>query len=214
MDQNTQPAITFGPMPTPNAAATEPTAPEEREETHRGPNVAELASAYALALEFIEADAESMTDEVFNDLAENETALHAKLANYGAAIKIHKAEAATFRALKEPLQAILAELEHKAKMVENQADRKRSRLHQVMAFFGIQKVKNSHASVFTKKNPPAVEVVNETLALSALPEDYIRTKREVLKSTLLAAIKADPESPDWEGWGVGLKPPSNSLTIR
>ena len=187
--------------------------PEEREEVTRAPNAVELAATYQIGLELLDADVENMTDESFAALADNETALHAKLLGYGVAIKIHKREAESFRAQKAVLQDVIDELEHKAKMVGNQAERKRIRLHEIMKFLKLPKVKGPHATVFEQKNPPALDVLNETLALEALPEEFIRTTRAIAKSVLLDAIKADGDFSN-PGWGVALKAPSTTLRIR
>ncbi len=209
------PGISFEPVPKPiPPVATEPIAPAEEEEPRRAPNVVELAAAYALALEYVEADVGQMTDEVFSKLADNETALHAKLAKYGVSIKIHEREAEYYSSRAAILQAVVDELKHNAKMLKNLGERKKARLHQVMAFFRIRNVKNSHATVFVRKNPPALDVASEALALEALPEVYICTTRAIDKKPLLDAIKADPKNSKWEARGVALKPDSSSLQIR
>ncbi len=215
MTETRSPGISFDPVPKPTPpVATEPIAPTEEEEPLRAPNVVELAAAYALALEYVEADVGQMTDEKFSELADNENALHDKLANYGAGVKINDREAEYYNSRAAILQAVVDELKHNAKMLENLGERKKARLHQVMTFFRIRNVKNSHATVFMKKNPPTVDVINERLALEALPEVYIRTTRAIDKKPLLDAIKADPKNSRWEARGVALKPDSSSLQIR
>jgi len=162
--------------------------PEEREPVTRAPNLIELTQAYQIGMDMVEHDAEDMADEMFESLAGTEEALHNKLANYGVAIKIHKAEAEAFKAQAGILKSAVAELEHKAKMVENQAARKRERLHAVMKNFGIRSAKNAHATVTVKTLFPTLYIANEEIAIRELPAKFLVTTHRIDKKALLDAL--------------------------
>ena len=186
--------------------------PEDSQETPRMPGLTEIAAAYHIGLDLVEASAEEMTDEQFDSVAESESSLHEKIGNYGVALKIHKREMEYFKAQAKIFKAMADELTQKAVMIENASDRKRIRLKEVMDHFEIRKVKGPHATVSVADLAPSVEVVSETLALETLPPKFIRTVRTIDKTPLLAALKIN--SAAFSEMGVTLKTGSTIITVR
>jgi len=185
---------------------------EEREEISRMPNIEEVAIAYQIGLDILEADVEDMSDLEFDKLAQDETALHKKIGGHGVGLVIHKKEAEYFKAQAAVLTSMADGLKHKARMIENQADRKRWRLKEIMDRFGIKKIKGPHATVSITNVAPSLDVLNEAMALKALPAEFVITERRIDKGPLLKALK-EPDV-DGSGWGVSLKTGVTTISVR
>ena len=200
-----------GPEPKP---AIIPEEQREPEEIPRMPGLVQIAAALQVGMDYLEASAEDMDDEQFNRLAETEGMLHEKIANYGTALKIHKRESEHFKAQAKVLKDMAAELDHKAKMIENAAERKKQRLKEVMERFAIKKVKGPHATVYLSDGSDVLKVENEALALEALPEEFIVTARAIDKKPLLAALQDKAMGLDLVGCGVSVGKGGTSINLR
>lgn len=186
----------------------------EPEEMPHMPGLVQIAAALQVGMEYLDASAEDMTMGQFEELAETENKLHEKIGNYGTALKIHRREVEHFSAQAKVLKAMAAELDHKAKMIENAADRKKQRLKEVMERFGIQKVKGPHAMVYLSDGKDVLQVENEALALEALPAEFIVTARAIDKNPLLAALKDEAVGMDLVGCGVSVGKGDKTINLR
>lgn len=89
----------------------------------------------------------------------------------------------------DKLAAEIKRLTDRKRAIDGNATRLRERIRDAMISCDLRKVKAETFSITLSDGPERVGIADETL----VPESFIRTKREVDKSAILAAYKQDGE---------------------
>lgn len=134
----------------------------------------ELSESYQKVLELIEAG-----EELEDTLESIVDAFEDKVENIAKVMKSVEGEADIIREEEKRLA-------ERRRALEAQASRLKTYVEDNMKSSGIDKVKGRFFSLSLQKNPPSVEIINESL----IPTDYIKTVTSVDKKLILEAIKA------------------------
>lgn len=128
-------------------------------------------------------------DTLINTLEGIDYAIDIKAENYGKVIKNLEVLKAGIKgqreALKNALNDEIERLSEKEKAVDNKIKYMKENLGQAMRVTGKEKIKTELFSFYFKKN----QAVNITDEKEALNSDYVRVKKEIDKTKLLAAMK-------------------------
>lgn len=157
-------------------------------------NLYELSAAYQQIQYLIEDGAEGFEDtlESINDAIED------KAVGYAKVIKNLEGQALALKAEEERLA-------NRRKGLEGNIKRLKESLEQSMLDVGKKKIKTELFSFNIQKNPPSLEVLND----SVIPKNYFNIPAPVLdKKAILADLKNGVEVP-----GVGIKQ-GEGLRIR
>lgn len=134
----------------------------------------ELSESYQKVLELIEAG-----EELGDTLESIEEAFELKVENIAKVMKSVEGEAEIIREEEKRLA-------ERRRALEAQVGRLKTYVEDNMKASGIDKVKGRFFSLSLQKNPPSVEIINESL----IPTDYIKTVTSVDKKLILEAIKS------------------------
>lgn len=134
----------------------------------------ELAESYQKVLGMIENG-----EELGDTLEAIEEAFELKVENIAKVMKSVEGEAEIIREEEKRLA-------ERRRALESQVIRLKTYVEDNMKSSGIDKVKGRFFSLSLQKNPPSVEIINESL----IPNDYIKTVTSVDKKLILEAIKA------------------------
>lgn len=150
----------------------------------------ELSESYTTLLEKIESG-ELQAEDLKDTLEAIEEAIEMKVENIAKIVKATEGEA-------EIIKLEEKRLAEKRKALENSTQRLKQYAEDELIKTGIQKVKGKLFTIALQKNPPSVEVLNE----SDIPEDYFRivTQKSIDKKSILEVLKAGDSVP-----GVSLK---------
>lgn len=157
-------------------------------------NLYELSAAYQHIQSLIEEGGEGLADtlESLNDAIEQKAVGYAKI------IKNLEGQAVAIKAEEERLAS-------RRKSLEGNAKRLKEALEQSMIDTNVKKIKTELFSFNIQKNPPGVEVLNETV----VPESYFVVQEpKIDKKAILQDLKNGVEVP-----GVEMKQ-SEGLRIR
>ena len=153
-----------------------------------------MGGLYELTGDFLKVQGMLENDEfdretLINTLEGIDYAIDIKAENYGKVIKnlgVLKAGIKGQReALKNALNEEIERLSEKEKAVDNKIKYMKENLGQAMRVTGKEKIKTELFSFYFKKN----QAVNITDEKEALNSDYVRVKKEIDRTKLLAAMK-------------------------
>ena len=108
-------------------------------------------------------------------------------------------------AMAEGVKVPVEDLRQRKARLERRGDGYGEAIEKVMAAAALSKVTLPDATISVSQAAPSVVVADE----SAIPERFIRTKREIDKAAINAAVKAGEEIP-----GVTVSNGGSRLTIR
>jgi DNA-binding transcriptional MerR regulator len=134
----------------------------------------ELSETYAKVLDLIEAG-----EELGDTLEAIEEAIELKVENIAKVMKTVEGEAEIIREEEKRLA-------DRRRALEAEVGRLKSYVESNMRAAGIDKVKGRLFTLAFQKNPPSVEVTDESL----IPSDYIKTVTSVDRKLILEALKA------------------------
>ncbi|WPZ17839.1 siphovirus Gp157 family protein [Geobacillus subterraneus] len=147
----------------------------------------ELAENYAKLLEMAE---EMDTDAIVDTLEALQEAIEDKAENIAKLIRNLEADVKVIRDEEKRLA-------ERRQVIENKIERLKSYLQEQLEIAGIEKVKRPTITVSIRKNPPSVDVIDETL----IPDDFlIPQPAKVDKKAILERLKNGEHVP-----GAALK---------
>ncbi|BBW99046.1 siphovirus Gp157 family protein [Geobacillus subterraneus] len=147
----------------------------------------ELTENYAKLLEMAE---EMDTDAIVDTLEALQEAIEDKAENIGKLIRNLEADVKVIRDEEKRLA-------ERRQVIENKIERLKSYLQEQLEIAGIEKVKRPTITVSIRKNPPSVDVIDETL----IPADFlIPQPAKVDKRAILERLKNGEHVP-----GAALK---------
>ena len=137
-------------------------------------------------------DADGVLDEQMEQaLMINQEELQTKAVKYALVIRQMDAEAAI-------LKAEIARMEVMKKAKENAVARLKEAIAGAMQRHGITKIQGDLINLSFRRSQKVMQVDQEMDALSALPQQFLRTKTEVDTSAIRAALKAGEEVDGFE----------------
>jgi hypothetical protein len=137
-------------------------------------------------------DADGVLDEQMEQaLIINQEELQTKAVKYALVIRQMDAEAAM-------LKAEIARMNALKKAKENAVARLKEAIAGAMQRHGIIKIQGDLINLSFRKSQKVMQVDQEMDALSALPQQFLRTKTEVDTSAIRAALKAGEEVDGFE----------------
>lgn len=137
-------------------------------------------------------DADGVLDEQMEQqLMINQEELQTKAVKYALVIRQMDAEAAM-------LKAEIARMNALKKSKENTVARLKEAIAGAMQMYGITKIQGDLINLSFRKSQKVMQVDQEMDALSALPQQYLRTKTEIDTSAIRAALKAGEEIDGFE----------------
>jgi hypothetical protein len=137
-------------------------------------------------------DADGVLDEQMEQqLMINQEELQTKAVKYALVIRQMDAEAAM-------LKAEIARMNALKKSKENAVARLKEAIAGAMQRHGITKIQGDLINLSFRRSQKVMQVDQEMDALSALPQQYLRTKTEVDTSAIRAALKAGEEVDGFE----------------
>ncbi|PUF85783.1 MULTISPECIES: siphovirus Gp157 family protein [unclassified Geobacillus] len=147
----------------------------------------ELTENYAKLLEMAE---EMDTDAIVDTLEALQEAIEDKAENIAKLIRNLEADVKVIRDEEKRLA-------ERRQVIENKVERLKTYLQEQLEIAGIDKVKRPTITVAIQKNPPSVDIIDETL----IPEDFfIPQPAKIDKKSILERLKNGEEVP-----GVVLK---------